>query len=627
MVHPVLVAVLLVLASDPPADDREALKPLAEKALKAAGGEKLRAVKAWTFTEKVTEDGTTTVCRRYFQPPDRFRLEDEVEQAGMLSRSVIILNGDRGWLAEKGETQELSAEEVAYWRGGAVWTTAPILAPSWLSDPLSKLTKLSRVKVGGRAATAVELVRKDAGAFRLYFEEETGKLLKVGKDHKLPNGKVSVTEVILSDFRPVARLLLPHKRANVQGGKVFPEWDLEYQPSDRLDASLFEKPVETRPPKRPAFVTEYLTLKKAADAAEARLFADFEKRRDALKGEAEREAALVRIAQETGKLSIPVAEKVLSAVRPHAADPAALDALVWVVNTSRGSAPGNEAAELLMKHHLTHAQTIQLAYGHRHAPLQWTEPMLRAQLAAAGLPKTDRPHVLFALAEVNKAHSELPELLAQMTDVELAMREWYFGKELLADLRKLDAARAQAEAVRLFTELAESHGSEKAVREVTFGNLAREALFEMQHLSVGKTAPETVGEDTDGVPFKLSDYRGKVVLLSFWGTWCGPCMRMVPHEREIVGRLRDKPFVLIGVNSDTDRTRLKAAMDRAGITWRSFWCGEKGTDGDIPSLWNVHGWPTVYVLDHRGVIRAKSVTGTALDRALDKLVSEVGAGR
>ncbi len=54
------------------------------------------------------------------------------------------------------------------------------------------------------------------------------------------------------------------------------------------------------------------------------------------------------------------------------------------------------------------------------------------------------------------------------------------------------------------------------------GNLAKAAagqLFEMRHLSIGKTAPQIEGEDIDGVPFKLSDYRGKVVMLDFWGHW------------------------------------------------------------------------------------------------------------
>ena len=292
----------------------------------------------------------------------------------------------------------------------------------------------------------------------------------------------------------------------------------------------------------------------------------------------------------------------------------------------RASDLGNEAAELLRKHHLIHKQTIKLVDGHTRSPLKWTEPLLRAQLAAADLPTTDRPRLLYALAQVKQTHSELSRMLAEISDDQLAWMEGYYGKDTVASLRKIDAVQAEAEAIKLFTELGDKYGSENLVREITFGELAKSAIFEIQNLSVGKTAPEINGEDTEGVKFKLSDYRGKVVMLSFWGTWCGPCMRLVPHEREIVGRLKDKPFALIGVNSDVDKIKLKAAMGKARITWRSFSCGEKGYDGDIPKAWNVNSWPTIYILDHKGVIRGKQdMTDKELDRVIDKLVSEVDA--
>jgi Thioredoxin-like len=100
---------------------------------------------------------------------------------------------------------------------------------------------------------------------------------------------------------------------------------------------------------------------------------------------------------------------------------------------------------------------------------------------------------------------------------------------------------------------------------------------------------------------------------------------MYPHERSLVKRLADKPFAIVGINSDQDREQLKETLEKESITWPSFWNGPKGTSGGIAKTWNVHSWPTIYVLDHKGVIRFKNKRGAALDKAVDKLLEEMAA--
>ncbi len=99
---------------------------------------------------------------------------------------------------------------------------------------------------------------------------------------------------------------------------------------------------------------------------------------------------------------------------------------------------------------------------------------------------------------------------------------------------------------------------------------------------------------------------------------------MYPHERSLVKQLADKPFALIGVNSDRDREKLKQVMQEKDITWRSFWNGPQGTSGPISTRWNVRGWPTIYVIDAKGKIRFKNVRGKAMDDAITTLLSEAG---
>ena len=95
---------------------------------------------------------------------------------------------------------------------------------------------------------------------------------------------------------------------------------------------------------------------------------------------------------------------------------------------------------------------------------------------------------------------------------------------------------------------------------------------------------------------------------------------MYPHERSLVKKLANEPFALIGVNSDS-KEKVLSALKRENITWRSYWDGGN-TSGPIASRWNVRGWPTIYVLDQKGVIRYKNVRGSAMDKAVDALLAE-----
>ncbi|HZN37955.1 MAG TPA: thioredoxin-like domain-containing protein [Planctomycetota bacterium] len=98
---------------------------------------------------------------------------------------------------------------------------------------------------------------------------------------------------------------------------------------------------------------------------------------------------------------------------------------------------------------------------------------------------------------------------------------------------------------------------------------------------------------------------------------------MFPHERSLVERLKDQPFNLIGVNSDKDKDTYFAGVKEHNISWRSFWNGPKGTQGPISTKWNVRGWPTIYVIDPKGVIRYKNVRGEEMDKAIDALLAEM----
>jgi hypothetical protein len=99
---------------------------------------------------------------------------------------------------------------------------------------------------------------------------------------------------------------------------------------------------------------------------------------------------------------------------------------------------------------------------------------------------------------------------------------------------------------------------------------------------------------------------------------------MYPHERSLVKKFAGKPFTIIGINSDKDRNELKKVLEKENITWRSWFDGGS-TGGPIASQWNIEGWPTLYLVDHKGVIRDKSIGSKDMDKLIEKLVEEAEA--
>jgi uncharacterized protein (TIGR03067 family) len=197
----------------------------------------------------------------------------------------------------------------------------------------------------------------------------------------------------------------------------------------------------------------------------------------------------------------------------------------------------------------------------------------------------------------------------------------------LASIAQSGGEVRQDEAERLYQQFIDEfkdppEGGSLSSPEQQLLRHAQGQIEEIRLRGLGKPAPELAGEDLDGRPMKLSDFRGKVVLVSFWATWCGPCMKMVPHEKALVARLRDKPFALVGVNGDNEPEELQKGIEKYGIDWRSF--KNKQTDKRfISTEWKVIGWPTLYLIDHQGIIRKRWIgdpSPEVLDREIDHLV-------
>ncbi len=193
---------------------------------------------------------------------------------------------------------------------------------------------------------------------------------------------------------------------------------------------------------------------------------------------------------EREKLRYPQAEsyaaRFLALAQENPRDSAALDALVWIVTNCRSGKQRETSLELLLKHHAKSPRMTRVAQSLIYSERTTAEPWLRS-------------------------------LLKEVTEHEVKGWGTYaLGRVLRAEDRS--GQRSIAEAEKLFEEVAANYGDVKGYGN-TLADAAKGELFELRHLAIGQTAPDIEGEDVHGKKLKLSDYRGKVVVIDFWGDW------------------------------------------------------------------------------------------------------------
>jgi thiol-disulfide isomerase/thioredoxin len=253
---------------------------------------------------------------------------------------------------------------------------------------------------------------------------------------------------------------------------------------------------------------QYQALAKKYDDAQQEFFKVYQE----AKTDEERE----KIYKEKYPKAESFAAEFLALAEKHPKDPAAVDALVWVATRARATPARDKALEILARDHVASDRVgpvcQSLVYD---APTEKAEKFLRdvmeknpnrATQAAACICLAQMSQQAAGWAEGVKKN---PENYANVLD-----------KETIARLKEADPAAYRKRAEEMFERVKKDFGDVKSQRgDRTYGDVAEGYLFEIRNLAIGKVAPDIEGEDLDGKKFKLSDYRGKVVVIDFWGNW------------------------------------------------------------------------------------------------------------
>ena len=210
----------------------------------------------------------------------------------------------------------------------------------------------------------------------------------------------------------------------------------------------------------------------------------------------------------------------------------------------------------------------------------------------------------------SRSHDEFTKALATVGNFPQAV---FADGQALANLKQDDAAKAQFEK---FVKMRPEGDVERqrAMRYVSRPELAR-----------ARMAPAFAVTTLDGTHVSLDDLKGKVVLLDFWATWCGPCREALPHMKSIAKKFQGQPLVVLSISLDKSEDTWKDFIAKNEMTWLHYRDG--GFEGPIAKLFAVEAIPHTFTIDADGVLQDEQIGDGSIEGKLKKLIAKAQEGQ
>ncbi len=226
--------------------------------------------------------------------------------------------------------------------------------------------------------------------------------------------------------------------------------------------------------------------------------------------------------------------------------------------------------------------------------------------AAANLPRADQEQRQAFVTELKEYLSGKEEFSRE--DLMLAMSAG----------QALEQAKANEQAAELYQEIAKLAAVSDDEQIKSYGKRF-EGMARRVNLLGSKM--DVFGPMLDGNEFKWEDYRGKVVLIDFWATWCGPCIAELPNLKDNYKTYHSRGFDVVGVSLDNDRAKLDQFIEKHEIPWTNIYDADSnGWENPLAQYYGISGIPTAILVDKEGKVVSLNARGEMLGELLDELI-------